>query len=80
MYYLKSLSQQTKDKNQAENERKEKIRDLNKDAATLILGYEKNLPQLTVAFLIWAALSEIPTTILQFLTDGKAPHQRPPSI
>lgn len=75
-----SSRQALKDRNQAENERKEKIRDLNKDAASLILGSDMNLSQLTIAFLIWATLSEIPSSILQFLTDGKSPEQRPLGI
>lgn len=70
------------DKNQAEKERKEEIAALIKDVACLVLGqesYNKSnflLQELMKLRLVRACLSEIPFSVLQFVSDGKSPGER----
>ncbi len=69
-------------KNQTEKERKDEIKALNNDSASLVMGQESGqiqLEELTKARLTRACLSEIPPAIVQFCTDGKSPKDRPKS-
>jgi hypothetical protein len=67
-------------KNQTEKERKDEIKALINDSASLVMGQESGkiqLEELTKARLMRACLTEIPPAIVQFCTDGKSPKDRP---
>lgn len=67
-------------KNTNEKQRKEEISAVIKDCAALVIGKEVSLTELTRVRLTRAALTEIPSTIIQFCNDGKSPKERPLSM